>query len=297
MGARTRPSAYVPPMPFHAVRALTFVSVIIVGGVLASFCVQLTQDDFKLPWTFLVMLLADAVLLLSLMVGTVLYFCVHLSPLLNMIMNIPILLLWTVGLGLLIWNMYGTLGHSCTAANWGNEDGIMICHQYKAFFAFVVIGWLCQIALIILDVRARRTQSALGRYNKMRDSQDLKMDPLHSRESSVHDLPMGTGLDGAAQRMHSQQDQQQMGFVQRTESRRVPSRQSSFYSTAAPTYTTEPTYQNTPYTSNQDGYQAYNPTPRFDPAYSAGHNVHSMQDFGYQAPAQQTQYDNYYSRR
>lgn len=246
------------------------------------------------------MLLAQLLLILSLSIGTVLYFCVHLSPLINMIFNFPILLLWTVGMGLMIWNMYGTLGHTCSTANWGNEDGVSICHQYKALFSFVVIGWLCQIALFVLDVRARRSQSALGKYDKMRESQDInmKMDPLHSRDSSVHDLPIGTGLDGAAQRLH-----QQDNGVQPAPSQRAPSPQNSFYSTAAPTYTTEPRYNDTPYGNSsayQAGghggtYQAYNPTPRFDPTYSGGQNMHSMNDFRHQAPAQ-SGYDNYYGR-
>lgn len=241
------------------------------------------------------MLLAVILLMLSLLIGTLLYFCIHLSPLINMIFNIPILLLWTVGMGLMIWNMYGTLGHSCSINNWGNDDGVMICNQYKAMFAFVVIGWLCQIALIVLDVRARRHQSALGKYNKMRDSQDfnLKVDPMHSRESSVHDLPMGAGLDGAAQRLHQHDSQApQSDFA-----RPAPSRQESFYSTAAPTYTTQPQYQDAPYggNSNSSGYQAYNPNPQFDPAYTGGHNVHSMQDFRNPGTAPPT-YDNYYGR-
>lgn len=240
------------------------------------------------------MLLAVILLMLSLLIGTILYFCVHLSPLINMIFNIPILLLWTVGMGLMIWNMYGTLGHTCTTANWGNNDGVSICQQYKALFSFVVIGWLCQIALIVLDVRARRSQSALGKYGKMRDSQDfnMKMDPLHSRESSVHDLPMGAGLDGAAQRLHQQDGQ----AAQRDPAQPALSRQSSFYSTAAPTYTSQAQYQDASYGGNGNGYQAYNPTPRFDPAYSGGHNVHSMQDFRHQEPAPPATYDNYYGR-
>lgn len=242
------------------------------------------------------MLLAQILLLLSLFIGTALYFCVHLSPLINMIFNFPILLLWTAGMGLMIWNMYGTLGHTCSTANWGNEDGVSICNQYKALFTFVVIGWVCQIALLVLDFRARRSQSALGNYNKMRESQDynMKMEPLHSRDNSVHNLPLGAGLDGAAQRLHHNDSQS----PQRAPSQRAHSPQHSFYSTAAPTYATEPPrYNESPYgggTGPQNGgYHAYNPTPQFDPAYSRGGNIHSMNDFQYQAPAH-TRYDNYY---
>jgi hypothetical protein len=249
------------------------------------------------------MLLADVCMLLSLIIGTLLYFCVHLSPLLNMIVNIPILLLWTVGFGLIIWNMFGALGNSCDA--WGNDDGKKVCHTYKALFSFVVIGWLCQVALIVLDVRARRNQSILGRYNKMNESQqDLKLNALdHSRDSSVnsvHDVPLGTGLDGAAQRMNTQQERP---AVERAPSQRSLLRQDSYYS-SAPSYTTQPvykqTYQDTPYASNQDlpsqpVYQAYNPNTRFEPTYNTGQSF-GTNDFSHQAPPQQTQYNNYYAR-
>jgi hypothetical protein len=249
------------------------------------------------------MLLAQILLILSLTIGTVLYFCVHLSPLINMIFNFPILLLWTAGMGLMIWNMYGTLGHSCSINNWGNEDGVSICNQYKALFAFVVIGWLCQIALLVLDVRARRSQSAWGKYKKMGESQDynMKMDALHTRDNSVqdsvHNLPLGAGMDGAAQRLQHGDAQP----LHRAPSQRAASPQNSYYSNAPPTYTTEPRYQDTPYsasTAYQTGeYQAYNPAPttRFDPAYSSGQNMHSMNDFQYNAPAP-TGYYNQYGR-
>jgi hypothetical protein len=264
------------------------------------------------------MLMADVLMLLSLAIGTILYFCVHLSPLLNILFNVPILLLWTAGMALLIWNMYGTLGHTCSIANWGNEDGITVCNQYKALFAFVVIGWLCQIALIVLDVRARRNQSALGKYNKMRDSNDLKMDPMHSRDSSVHNLPLGAGMDAASQRLQQQGSQQEQ---QRPLMQRALTRASSYNSTApsqAPTYSTQPpTYQSQPQPVQRQntggyqqesnpysttGYQAYNPNvsntsnTRFDPGYSTSHSV-TMNDFGYGERVQHsTGYNNYYGR-
>ena len=247
------------------------------------------------------MFLADLLMLLSLLIGTILYSCVHLSPLLNMICNTPILLLWTVGLALVTWNMYGALGRSCTINNWGNADGIAICNQYKALYAFSIIGWLCQVALIVLDVRARRNQSALGRYNKMGEAQDLKLDPLdHSRNSSVHNIPLGAGMDAASQRLQEREQQQQ---VPQGPLQRALTRASSFYSVApsrAPTYTSQPrrqdVYQDAPYqsTSTQNVYQAYNPNPRFESSQFAS-TTNGASYAGYQPQA--AQYDNYYERR
>ncbi len=111
-----------------------------------------------------------------------------------MIVSVLVLLLWTIGFALLAWNMYGTLSHSCSKTNWANDDGMMVCRIYKAFFSFVVIGWLCQVALIVVDVRAKRAQSALGRYDKMDEtgSKDVKLESLdHSRNTSTNDVPYG----------------------------------------------------------------------------------------------------------
>lgn len=105
-----------------------------------------------------------------------------------MFVNIPLFLLWLIGLGLLTWGIYGTLSHSCTKVNWGNDDGIMVCQQYKALFSFVVFATITQIALIVLDVRARVAQNRRGKYAKM---QDVKLEPFDSTQNlnnSVHDV-------------------------------------------------------------------------------------------------------------
>jgi hypothetical protein len=70
-------------------------------------------------------------------------------------------------MGLLGWNMTGTLFHACSITNWGNDTGIMICNIYKTLFAFVVIGSASCIANIIIDVKVRREQVRQGAYEKM----------------------------------------------------------------------------------------------------------------------------------
>lgn len=140
------------------------------------------------------MLAGSLLAFLHLVISYLFYARGRLSPLFNMIISGFVLLLYTIGFALLVWNMYGTLSHSCSKTNWANDDGMFVCRVYKAFFSFVVIGWLCQIALIIVDVRARRLQSALGRYNKMDETsgKDVKLESLdHSRNTSTNNIPYG----------------------------------------------------------------------------------------------------------
>jgi hypothetical protein len=150
---------------------------------------------------------------LNISISYIFFSCTRLSPLFNMIVSVPIVLFWTVAMGLLIYNMYGTLGRACSAVNWANSDGISVCNSYKAFFAFVVIGWLCQAALLFVDFKAKRTESALGKYDKMEEDKNasVKLASLeNSRNNSHLDVPYGIQVDdfnrGRANSAGSQHD-------------------------------------------------------------------------------------------
>lgn len=100
-----------------------------------------------------------------------------------MLINVPLLILWLVGLGLLAWNLIGTLAHTCDIANWGNETGVMICRTYKALFSFAVISAVLAVASVILDFRARKEQVRQGAYDQMADP--LTKDVRHPSESDL----------------------------------------------------------------------------------------------------------------
>jgi hypothetical protein len=92
-----------------------------------------------------------------------------------MVINIPLLVLWILGLSLLGWNMAGTLGHVCNAANWGSDAGIMVCRIYKALFTFTLLGAISAVAMVVLDIKVRRKQNRLGKYVQTDDAaHDLK---------------------------------------------------------------------------------------------------------------------------
>ena len=101
--------------------------------------------------------------------------------------------------------MYGTLSHSCSKTNWANDDGMFVCRVYKAFFSFVVIGLMCQIASIVVDVRAKRAQSALGRYNKMDESssKDVKLESLDHSRKHEHETTIPYGINDYRDRANS----------------------------------------------------------------------------------------------
>lgn len=63
----------------------------------------------------------------------------------------------------------------------------MICQQYKALFSFVIFATLSQIAMIIVDVRARIAQNRSGKYAQMDDSTtQMKLEPYDSSVNSLN---------------------------------------------------------------------------------------------------------------
>lgn len=69
----------------------------------------------------------------------------------------------------------GTLPHKCNSDNWGSDTGVMVCHIYKTAFAFTLLAVVFLLAMIVLDIKARRRQKNQIKYDHMRDSSyDLK---------------------------------------------------------------------------------------------------------------------------
>ncbi|RMZ86915.1 hypothetical protein DV736_g5861, partial [Chaetothyriales sp. CBS 134916] len=211
MATGSKPSPY-PLVPFYSIRALSLISSVIVSGIIGWFWYQLRHDDFKIPWTFLLILAASGLTGVSLILTTVIHTCAYLSPLFNLVLNVPLSILWIVGFSLLTWNTVGALSHSCSTSNWGDSDGVMICRYYKANYSFIVIGVLSSVAMIIVDIRARVKQKTLRRYVAMSDSKsklveeqqgdDPNWSTMHSRQTSTgyHDedgeVPYGVNPDG-----------------------------------------------------------------------------------------------------
>ncbi|KAK5321261.1 hypothetical protein LTR93_006504 [Exophiala xenobiotica] len=260
---RSRPQVY-PRLAFHIIRAIAFISAAIVAGILTYFCIQLNHDGFKLPWTFVLILLATLLSLLALLVTTLVYSCAFLNPLVNLFSNVLILLVWTVGLALLTYNMYGALGHSCSRSNWANDDGMMVCRTYKALYSFGVFGWLAQIALIVLDIRSRRRQTALGRYNKMDLSEaatttnrDVKLDNLNNNLDD-RNSPTSSSLHSHSQTYpySSQQQTHSHSYSHSHSSQDVPYGVPTDYTTSTgPTYRPAPTHSASDYGGNPHGGQ------------------------------------------
>ncbi|KAL8762090.1 MAG: hypothetical protein Q9184_001862 [Pyrenodesmia sp. 2 TL-2023] len=160
------PSPY-DPLSFHIVRLGQLISAIIVSSVVVFFVYYLVHEHYRLPWTFIFLLAASLLTVVSLLTSSALYFFRTLPPKYNLINNTALSVLWILGLSFLTWNTGWTLGHRCLIANWKTESGIMVCRLYKACTAFTVTGLLSTLLCLFLDIKTYRHTTQLGKYNQM----------------------------------------------------------------------------------------------------------------------------------
>ncbi|KAF2472337.1 uncharacterized protein BDR25DRAFT_302579 [Lindgomyces ingoldianus] len=163
---RVKPTHY-PVLPFHILRTAQLVSSIVVASVMSYFLWELKHDHYRLPWTFLLLLTVSLLTIFALTATIVLHCCCGLNPILNLVLNSVLAILWTLGFALLSWWSSGTLSHVCNRKNWDNETGVSICRIYKALFAFSLLGFLSTLLALGLDVRTHRSTTRRGKYNAM----------------------------------------------------------------------------------------------------------------------------------
>ncbi|KAL1976184.1 hypothetical protein VTN31DRAFT_2466 [Thermomyces dupontii] len=179
------PSPFSPKI-FHLVRTINFISTLIVSVIMIYFTIHLHRDGFRLPWAFLVLMIACALTLLNITFTTCLYFCSSLSPLLSLTFDFCLLILWGIAFGMLTHGMRDTLTTTCDSNDWGTATGIMICRIYKVLFTFSLLATLSQFLQVVVDVAARRRQYRAGDvYNAMPGNgrgEDIK---LHQRGDST----------------------------------------------------------------------------------------------------------------
>lgn len=90
-----------------------------------------------------------------------------LNPLLNVVLNSVLLVLWSLAFALLSGWSSGTLAHVCNRANWTDATGVAICRTYKALFSFSLFGVVSTLVALILDVHVQRGATKRGKFAKL----------------------------------------------------------------------------------------------------------------------------------
>ncbi|KAI4200463.1 MAG: hypothetical protein LQ350_003911 [Teloschistes chrysophthalmus] len=175
---------------FHLIRLAQFISATIVTSVVAFFTHYLLVEHYHLPWTFIFLLAASFVTIVTLLASSALYHFRTLSPRHNLILNTALSCLWILGLSFLTWNLGWTLGHRCLLTTWHNDSGIMVCRLYKACTAFTVTGLLSTLLALTLDIRTHRHTTHLGTYNRMNEPLlDLKRPTTYPTTTPIISSP------------------------------------------------------------------------------------------------------------
>ncbi|KAF2029798.1 hypothetical protein EK21DRAFT_112474 [Setomelanomma holmii] len=187
---RVKPTHY-PRLPFHAIRTVQLLSSIVVSSIMFYFLRELARDNFRLPWTF-ILLMSVSILTILALSGTIVLHCFYgLNPILNVVLNSSLALLWAVSFSLLSWWSSGTLAHVCSKDNWDNEVGISVCRLYKALFSFGLLGLVSTLVALILDVRVQRQATIRGRFRQ------LGMTPVNAKSNTMHGQGVEHGDDEA----------------------------------------------------------------------------------------------------
>jgi len=166
--SRTAPTPY-PRLVFHGIRLGQTLASLVVMSVMYFFIWNLVHEDYEPPRTFWTLLAASLCTLAFLVATTVLYACTKLSPLLNLVGNAVLFLLWGPAFGYLWYYSRATLGHVCNKDTWTGPTGIMVCRIYKALFAFSMLGTLTTLLALLLDVFIWRKTVARGKYSQMKE--------------------------------------------------------------------------------------------------------------------------------
>ncbi|KAJ5168680.1 uncharacterized protein N7482_004274 [Penicillium canariense] len=198
--ASVKPSDY-PALPFHSIRFVTFLSSLVVAIILAVFTYHLHADGYKLPFAFLILLVASFLSILNIILTAVANCACGLSAKLSIVLNALLLILWLLSLALLSYNMSGTILTKCTTEYWATSTGISVCRSYKALFAFTAVGVAGYIAAIWLDIIVRRRQTRLGAYNPMGSTAAVGEDPWDVKLADRRDSVSNANYDAVSHPM------------------------------------------------------------------------------------------------
>jgi hypothetical protein len=140
MVLKNQPSTW-PKWPLVSFRFLQFLAVVVVFAITGYFNYYLLQDGYQIPWEFITLEFVAALTLFNIFSTAFLLCLGRLNFLALMIVDGVLSLCWALVFGILARAMGKTTFETCDVYNWGNSDGIRVCHMYKMLFAFTVLSW------------------------------------------------------------------------------------------------------------------------------------------------------------
>ncbi|KAI5817792.1 hypothetical protein BZA77DRAFT_26048 [Pyronema omphalodes] len=176
-----------PKGPFFFIRGLQLICCAVVLGILAFFQYHLWNDGYKMPYEFSLLDFCASATLLHILLTSLLLFCTRLSPMYLIILDSLLLILWSVGLGLLIRALGRSLNASCTILLWGNDSGVQVCQLFKALVAFVFLSTFMTLCMVINAVVVRK------RIAELQYAYERTENPVTEYKGAGNDAGAGAG--------------------------------------------------------------------------------------------------------
>ncbi|KAA8892847.1 hypothetical protein FN846DRAFT_613297 [Sphaerosporella brunnea] len=155
---RAASASTLPKLPFFLLRVIQLVCSAIIFGILGYFIWNLWKDGYRTPYEFSLLVFAASATVLNLLITSILLCCCGLSPFPVLVFDTFLLLLWTISFGLLLRAMGDTTTATCSTDDWGNADGVAVCHMFKCLVAFSLIVLVATLGIVVTAAVARKRQ-------------------------------------------------------------------------------------------------------------------------------------------
>jgi len=146
-----------PTASFLIIKLFQAFCALLVLMIMSFFIFHLKQDKYQVPWQFLTIEALAALTFLDVLILGTLFCCGALNPLIALIAEAILSLLWAFGAGILGKGMGGNTVRSCGV--WRTHQGMVVCHLFKTSFAFCILGWFAMLCGVILASAVRRRAS------------------------------------------------------------------------------------------------------------------------------------------
>lgn len=170
-----------PKAPFFVCRFLQLSCSGFALGVLSYFQYYLWADGFSNPWEFSLLDFAASMTTINVFITSLLICCCRVSSLLIIIVDGLLAVLWGIGFATLTKAMGKTTIQSCTIDNWGNSEGIRVCHLFKALFAFSFLSLVIFIGSFVAAMIIRKRENRYQYQPTLNPANKLQANKLQAK--------------------------------------------------------------------------------------------------------------------
>ncbi|KAF2120912.1 hypothetical protein BDV96DRAFT_280835 [Lophiotrema nucula] len=159
---RARPTQK-PSLVAQIASGLSFIAALIVSGILSFFIDALRRGYRSVPWPIVIVMAASFLNIVSVFFTAILRCLAPGLSLLLFFIHVPVGLLWLISTALLGRELDDHLRSKCPTSSEMGHDISLVCHLFKALFAFSVTATFFSLLVAFFDIKVWR-QSKTAKY-------------------------------------------------------------------------------------------------------------------------------------